>query len=328
MNTHYTSLIRVLGEHRVRLDVPLAPFTTFKIGGPADLLYRAQTAQELVGAISEAGKLNIPVFVLGGGSNILFGDKGYRGLVVKNETKKILIRAAKGSLIKGKREGGQIFVEADSGVMFNALVRFTLEEGLSGLEMHLGLPGTVGGALYMNSKWTHPPAYVGEAVYQATILTPQGKLTTVPQSYFQFGYDTSVLQKNNSVVITVVFMLTAGSKEKLWKIADESIAYRRQSQPAGVFSPGCTFRNLSESEAITAPTPNRTLSAGFLIDHAGLKGVSEGGAYFSDVHANFIINKGSARASDVVKLIERAKEQVKHKFGVTLEEEIVRIGEF
>ncbi|MBI3386021.1 UDP-N-acetylmuramate dehydrogenase [Candidatus Gottesmanbacteria bacterium] len=319
-------LKKILGD-RSRENEPLARYTTFKIGGPADLFYEAKTTDELVSAVTEARKLFVPVFMLGGGTNILIGDRGIRGFVVKNATDRIAIVGAKGKL-SGGTQVGTVFVEADSGVIMNKLVRFTIEEGLGGLETQLGLPGSVGGAVFMNSKWTRPQSYVGDSLYQATILTKANEVSVVPKSYFQFGYDQSSIQKTGDIVLRVVFSLKPGNKEKLWEMANSVIAYRRETQPQGVFSPGCTFRNISKSDAIAASTPQFITSAGFLLDHAGLKEVSVGDAQISPVHANFIINKGKATAADVVKLIERARNQVKSQFGVELVEEIVRVGEF
>lgn len=326
MKENLQKLKEKLGE-RAKENESLGRYTTFKIGGPADLFFDVKTADELVTAVTEARKLSVPVFILGGGSNILIGDKGIRGLVVKNSTQKITIKGMKGAIRDGKPRG-TVFVEADSGVIMNKLVRFTVEEGLAGLEMQLGLPGTVGGAMYMNSKWTKPEGYVGDAVYQATILTPKSKVEVVPKSYFHFGYDQSIVQKSNDIVLTVVFALTPKPKEQLWEIANSSVSYRRESQPQGVFSPGCTFRNITKAQAISLSTPNQTTSAGFLVDHAGLKGMRVGNAQISPVHANFIINLGAATARDVIELIEKARAEVKKQFGVELKEEIVRVGEF
>lgn len=327
IDTWQRQLTEALGEGRVRRDEPLARYTTFKVGGPADLFYEAKTADELVQAVQAARRFAIPLFVLGGGTNILIGDKGIRGLVVKNMTGGIAIRGMKGGQ-SATGASGLVYVEADSGVILNKLVRFTVEEGLAGLEMHLGLPGTVGGAVYMNSKWTKPAGYVGDVVHQATILTPQGELVVVPQSYFQFAYDTSSIQKTGDILISVVFALRRDTKEHLWQIANESIAYRRETQPQGIASAGCAFRNISEADALAAATPNHTTSAGFLVDHAGMKGAHMGGAQISPIHANFIFNTGKATAADVVALIEKARARVKEQFGVTLEEEVVRVGEF
>ncbi|MBI3577731.1 UDP-N-acetylmuramate dehydrogenase [Candidatus Gottesmanbacteria bacterium] len=319
-------LKKILGE-RVKENETLARYTTFKIGGPADLLYEAKTVDELVAAVTAARKLSIPIFLLGGGSNILIGDKGIRGLVIKNSTNTILMRGAKGSYKSGQTTG-KVYVEADSGVLINKLVRDTIDEGLGGLEMHLGLPGTVGGAMFMNSKWTKPETYVGDVVYQATILTSSGEIKTVPKEYFHFGYDESAIQHSGDIVLGVVFVLNQKPKEQLWEEANGVVAYRKETQPQGVFSPGCTFRNISKADAIAAATPEHTTSAGYLVDHAGLKGTSVGEAYISQDHANFIVNRGHATAADVVTLIELARSRVKEQFGVELVEEIVRIGEF
>ncbi|MBI5619582.1 UDP-N-acetylmuramate dehydrogenase [Candidatus Gottesmanbacteria bacterium] len=326
MKEQYQQLQKILGE-RLRENELLARYTTFKIGGSADLFYEAKTVEELVAAVIASRKLGIPVWVLGGGSNILIGDKGVRGFVVKNSTSRIFLRGMRGTLKDGKARGN-VYVEADSGVIMNKLVRFTVEEGLGGLEMHLGLPGTVGGAIYMNSKWTHPEGYVGDVVYQAEILTPKNERRVIPKTYFQFGYDVSSIQKTGDCVLRAVFSLRQGEKDTLWEAANAAIAYRKQTQPQGVFSPGCTFRNITKAQALAAATPGGTTSAGFLIDHTGLKGITVGRAQISPIHANFIINRGGARASDVLQLISRAKEQVKRQFGVILEEEIIRVGEF
>lgn len=312
---------------RLLVNEPMSRHTTFKIGGPADYFFAARTADELAKAASTARQFGIPLFVFGGGSNLLVGDRGIRGLVVRNLTMHIGIKAMKVAT-HGDVQQKIVFVEADSGVPINKLVRFTLDEGLAGLQMHLGLPGSVGGAVYMNSKWTHPEGYVGDAVYQVRLVNALGEDIVVPQSYFHFAYDTSRLQKTKDTVISVIFSLSAGDKELLWNIADESIGYRRKTQPQGVFSAGCTFRNLSKADAITVSTPNLTTSAGYLVDHAGLKNMSVGDAYISPIHANFIINRGKATASDVVKLIELARETVLQKFGVRLTEEIERVGDF
>lgn len=326
MNDTFTQLKQMFTD-RVRESEPLAPFTTFKVGGPADLFYEAKTVDELVSVVSAARRLSIPVFILGGGTNILIGDKGVRGLVVKNATGSVKVVGMKGQY-QGGTQTRSVFVQADSGVIFNKLVRFTAEEGLSGLEMHLGLPGTVGGAVYMNSKWTKPEGYVGDVVYQAEILTPHGKRETVPAKYFRFAYDTSSIQKTGDTLLSVTFRLESKPKEVVWERANESIAYRRESQPQGIKSAGCTFRNVPRAEIISRGLPPQAVSAGFLVDHAGLKGVKIGEAQISPVHANFIVNLGKAMAIDVVQLINRAKDQVKTQFGITLTEEIQLVGEF
>jgi UDP-N-acetylenolpyruvoylglucosamine reductase len=326
MKTALTELKTILGP-TVKEQESLAAYTTFKIGGPADLFFEAKTTDDVVRAVTAARKLEIPVWMLGGGTNILIGDKGIRGLVVKNVTSSIKVRGMKGQF-GPTATAKQVFVEVDAGVILNKLVRTTVEEGLAGLEMHLGLPGTVGGAIYMNSKWTHPHGYVGDVVYQAELLSADNTRKTVTRDYFQFAYDTSILQKTQEVLLSVVFALTTSTKEELWKIANDSIAYRRQSQPQGIKSAGCTFQNVPQVEILSRGLDPKATSAGFLVDHAGLKGLTIGNAQISPLHANFIVNLGGATASDVVQLIDRAHDQVKRQFGITLTEEIVRVGEF
>lgn len=311
----------------LRRDVPLGPLTTFKVGGNAEFYFESRSRTDLVKALKAAHDHGIPYTILGGGSNVLIGDGGIPGLTIRNMGREIRLKGARGNMSGGKKDG-QVYVDADSGALMNQLVRYTLDQGLAGLEMHLGLPGTVGGAVYMNSKWNHPPGYVGDVVYQAELFCPDGSIKTVPQSYFRFAYDYSILQKTGDIVLGVVFALTPSDKRKLWEIANESIAYRRITQPQGTKTAGCTFRNISKAQAIAANTPEHIQSAGFLIDHSGLKGRQIGNAQISPVHANFIVNTGRATATDVVKLIELARGSVRKKFGVDLEEEIVRLGKF
>lgn len=326
MKSAYDTLKAEFGD-RIKEREILSNYTTFKIGGPADYFFDAKTSQEFITIVKRSIDLGIPRTILGGGTNILIGDKGIRGLVIKNSAQSVAIRGMKKAMGSGG-SSGVVFVEADAGVPMNKLVRFSIEEGLSGLEMQLGLPGSVGGAVYMNSKWMHPQGYVGDVVYQAELLAHDGSIKHVSNDYFRFAYDYSILQQTKEYVVSVVFALKQDTKDELWKTANESIAYRRTSQPQGVFSAGCTFKNISHAEALAASTPNLTTSAGFLVDHAGMKGMRVGDAEISMMHANFIINTGHATAHDVVELIEKAREAVRKTYHVRLEEEIVRIGEF
>lgn len=321
-----SALQRALGPE-CQSGVVLAPYTTIKIGGPADLFIEAKTRETLRRAVLEAIRHGVPYTILGGGSNTLIGDKGVRGLVIRNMTREIFVKGMKGRYESGQN-AGDIYIEADSGVIFNMFVRHCIEEGYQGVEMHLGLPGTVGGAIYMNSKWTNPEGYVGDVVHSAEIITPQGEVMVVPRSYFQFAYDASIIQKTHDVVLSATFALKRSTREVLWNVANRSIAYRRRTQPQGALSLGCTFQNISKAKAMMIPTPLYTTSAGYLIDHAGLKGYTIGRAQVSPVHANFIVNLGGATAKDVVALIAHIHAEVKKKFGVELEEEIVKIGEF
>ena len=258
----------------------------------------------------------------------MISDKGLPGLVIRNESRSINVIKRLGKVKNGAIQVEKAAVEVDTGVLINRLVRFTCDEGFEGLERHLGLPGTVGGALYMNSKWTKPAAYVGDVLYQAKILDKDGDVKTVERNYFNFAYDHSILQKTHEIVLTALFLLKKSDSKELWERANASMEYRKVTQPMGVATAGCTFRNIPLSDAIRIGTPNRTTSAGYLVDQVGLKDFRIGQAQFSGKHANFIINLGGATATDVKGLIEEAKRRVKEKFNVTIEPEVVLVGEF
>lgn len=323
-----TLLEKHLGAGRIKHNEALARFTTLKIGGPAEFFFTAQTSEEVQKAFQAAAEAKIPFTILGGGTNTVISDRGIAGLVVRNESRDIKIVRRLGQIKNGKTDIRQVLVEADTGVLINQLVRFSCDEGLGGLERHLGLPGTVGGALYMNSKWTNPTSYVGDALYQAKILTKDGSIKVVDNAYFDFGYDQSILQKTHETVLSAIFLLTTEDSKELWEKANASMTYRKNSQPMGIKTAGCTFRNIAKANALRLNTPNHTTSAGYLIDQVGLKNFRIGNAHFSDKHANFIINDGNATASEVKGLIDEAKRRVKDRFDVDIEPEIVLLGKF
>ncbi|OGG08543.1 UDP-N-acetylenolpyruvoylglucosamine reductase [Candidatus Gottesmanbacteria bacterium RBG_16_43_7] len=312
---------------RLEADVSLSKYTTFKIGGNAQYFLQATSRAELTFYLKRLYEMGIPVFILGGGSNILISDKGISGVVIKNNTRNIQIKGMKGRR-RGARNLSDVYLDADSGVIMNQLVRFTIEQGLAGLHMHLGLPGTVGGALYMNSKWTRPEAYVGDILYQAEIIGSDGRVRIEPRSYFKLAYDYSIMHDTHDIVLGATFRLTSANTQDLWRQAEESMAIRKSTQPQGLHSAGCIFKNISHAQALSFSTPNHSTSAGFLIDHAGCIGLKSGNAEVSAVHANFIVNRSQATASDIRKLIVKIKDKVKAQFGIELEEEIRFIGDF
>ncbi len=324
MNNKFKQLVSILGEARVSLDEPLSKYSSMRIGGPADVIFRAKTVADLILAINSARSLSIPFFLLGGGTNLLISDSGFRGIVVKNDTGTIKLLGMKG------RKGSvpTVFLEAESGVTINRLVRFALDQGFSGLEYFLGQPGTIGGAVYINAHNMNKGLYFGDNIIEAKILGKDGKVKVVNSEYFRFGYDQSIIQKTQEIVLSVVLQLKRGNKDDLWKEATATLHYRQNTQPSGIFSSGCTFRNIKKSDAVRLATPNFTTSAGFLLESAGLKGVKIGEAGFSAHHANFIIHRGSAKAADVLELIHTAKKKVKAKYGIDLKEEIITVGDF
>ncbi len=327
MDTH-KYLETKLGKGKVKQNESLARFTTLKVGGKSEYFFVAQTTADLVLAVETAHEAGIPCLVLGGGTNVLISDQGIKGLVIRNQSQTISIVKRLGKIVRGKTTVSRVLVEVDSGVLVNQLVRFTCDEGLSGVERHLGLPGTVGGAIYMNSKWTKPISYIGDALHHAVLVTHEGRLKTVKRDYFNFAYDQSILQKSHEIVVAVTFLFTPEDKNSLWYKAHVSMDYRRNTQPLGVATAGCTFRNISLSDALRIATPNHTTSAGFLVDQVDLKNVTRGKAKFSDKHANFILNLGGAKANDVKGLIDEAQKRVAEKYTVVIEPEIVLLGEF
>ncbi len=286
----------------------LAPFTTYKIGGPADWFVEVHTLDELVHALSEARRNSTPFFLLGCGANILVTDKGFRGLVIHNLANKII------SLNNNK-------VLAESGAIVADLMVQCYNRELSGFEHFVGIPSTIGGAMWQNLHFLSPDRqrmmFIEEIVQTSRILTKEGQICTVGVDYFQFGYDRSILQKRKDVVLDVTFQLTPKPKEEIQAVMDANIAWRNEKQPQLAEYPSCgsVFKKIKD------------LGAGRLIEQAGLKGMRIGGAEVSRKHANFIVNTGNARASDVLQLIKLVQETVKQKLGYTLETEITIIGE-
>ena len=319
---------RYLTNGQLKLDELLSLHTTFRIGGSTKAFFKAKNIEELVGAVKICRKLKLPYFILGQGSNILVGDSGFKGVVIKNEARKIKVLGYDGKIKNEKVKIKNILVKAESGVLTNRLVRFTLDKGIGGLENFLGLPGTVGGAIYGNAHNLKAEDYFGNHLLEAHLLTADDRIKKVSRNYFNFAYDKSRLQETKEVVLSAIFSLKSEDKKRLWEKANKMMAYRMKTQPLGKLCAGCIFKNIKKSEALRIPTPGCTTSAGFLIDSAGLKGEKIGKAQISFLHANFILNLGNATALDVLKLVDLVKKKVKKKFGVELEEEVEMIGEF
>jgi UDP-N-acetylmuramate dehydrogenase len=296
---------------RVRTREPLAPLTTFHVGGPADYLVETRSAEETIACVRAARTLGLPVTVLGGGSNVLVSDTGVRGLVLLARDRQV------------EREGVD-GVRAGSGLTINGLVRWTVGQGLSGLEAWAGTPGTVGGAIHGNAHFQG--RNIGDLVRSVRVVSPDGDVLDIARADMAFGYDASRLQRSREIALAALFEVGVGAPDALRALARSSLAFRKRTQPLDVPSAGCIFQN---------PDPARDrvpdgipASAGALVDRAGLKGQQSGGARVSSVHGNFIVHDGTASASDVRALVERCKREVAERFGVALREEIVYLGEF
>lgn len=306
----------------IQTQVPLAQHTYFKIGGIADQFVEVKTKAELIEAIAYALKAKLPYLVLGGGSNVLVNDAGFRGLVIKNRTSTVRIKGFVGGGAKGKLDLKEAIVEAESGVTTNYLIRYTLDEGLAGLEDMLGLPGTVGGAVYNNSH--HLDKLFADHIIEVEVLDTDGQLKKYTNAECQFAYDYSIFHKTKETILSASFQLKRGDKKALWDIATAAVKRRSRTQPLGLPSSGCMFKNITLADRLRLGIP--TASAGYLIDKAGLKGLRIGGAVVSAVHANFIINEGTATSADVYALVEAVKHKIKDKFGISLVEEVIPIG--
>ena len=293
----------------VQRDVPLAALTTFKVGGTADWLVTVRSGEEVRRALTVAKELELPVTVLGGGSNVLIADAGLRGLV---------IRVHGGDAVRLD----DAHVRADGGMTINGLVRWTIGRGIAGLEAWAGTPGTVGGAVYGNAHFRG--RLISELVSSVTLTNIAGDVREVPVEQMEFGYDYSRLHRTREIVLAAVFKVGQGAPEALRAVARDSLAFRKRTQPLESASAGCIFQNPDPMhDVVPQGIPP---SAGALVDRAGLKNASIGRAHVSTAHANFIVNEGGATAADIRDLIERCKRDVESRFGVRLREEIVYLG--
>lgn len=291
----------------LRGNVPLAPHTTFGIGGPARLFADVCSGAQLREAVAWADREQLPYFVLGRGSNVVVGDRGFDGLVVRNA------RSTRVELLPSHR------VRAESGVKVERLIAATVARGWSGLEHFAGVPSTLGGALWQNLHFLAPDrsrlVFLGDLVESATVLI-DGAARRVTRDWFRLGYDASALRGGKAVVLDATLRLSPAEPNGLRDVVRANLAWRAERHPARAASrsAGCVFRN----------PPG--LSAARAIDAAGLKGLRVGGAVVSRRHANFVLNTGGATASDVRTLIARVADRVAARSGVRLEPEVAFVG--
>jgi UDP-N-acetylmuramate dehydrogenase len=303
-------LATAVAPERVQRDAPLAPFTTFKVGGPADWLVHAHRADEVKRVLDVARDAGVPIVVLGGGSNVLIADAGIRALVIR-------IHGGEATRL----DDGHF--RAEAGLTINGLVRWTVARGISGVEMWAGTPGTVGGAIHGNAHFKG--RLIGDLIEQVEVVTPDGAdVRTIAAADMEFAYDQSRLQRTKEIVLSADFRCGEGDPTTLRATARESLAYRKRTQPLDTPSAGCIFQNPdSTRDLVPDGIPP---SAGALVDRAGLKGHEEAGARVSPTHGNFIVNDGRASAEAIRRLIERCRSEVRARFGVELRDEIVYLG--
>ena len=295
----------------------LKNYTTFRIGGPAKYFFIAKTKTELIKVIQEAKKYNLPLFILSGGSNLLITDQGYKGIVIKIENQKLKIK------------NNHIFVEA--GVVLSQLVKLALKNNLTGLEWAAGIPGTVGGAVAGNAGAFD--GVMADVVKKVEIFNLKSqKINNFQNRDCQFGYRNSIFKKNNNLIIlSCELQLKSGNKNKIKEKMQAYLNYRNLRHPkqpsAGSVFQNIDFKKLPKNFFKKFPEAKKNvkeniLPAAYFIDHCGLKRKKIGGAQISELHPNFIINLGEAKAQDVLKLINLVKKTVNKKFGIKFKEEI------
>ncbi len=300
------------GPGRVERNVALAPFTTFRIGGPADLFLRVRDAEELADAVTAARAAGLPFFLLGSGANILVGDGGFRGLVIRNEAGGIRFL-----------DGGRVRVGSGA-TMYPDVIQATVARGLGGLHHFVGIPSSVGGAMWQNLHFLAPDrertVFIEEVVEVCEILTADGDRREVDAEYFDFGYDFSILHERPDVVLSATFRLEPGDETEMRAVIRANLEWRDDRHPDLWLYPsaGSVFKKIEG------------VGAGRLIDQCGLKGHihPSGRAMIFKRHANIVVNLGGARARDVLDLIELAQETVERETGYRLEAEIGMVGEF
>ena len=295
---------------------PMSKHTTFKVGGPARYFVKAESLDDLKKALDLAREKGIPFFILGNGTNLLVSDKGFDGLVI----------TLAGDFSSIEDLGNRAF-KVGAAIPLGRFARSVLKQGFAGIHKLAGIPGTLGGAIYMNAG-----AYgqeIGTSCTQVTVLDSDGNIREFAASECGFGYRQSIFQKNNAIILSATFLLpTAASLGKTTADLEaelaECMAKRKASQPLNMPNAGSTFKRLSVG---AADTPAQ-IAPGYYIEQAGLKGYRIGDAEVSTVHANFIVNAGGATASDIKQLSEFVQQKVTEKFGIKLHREIILLGDF
>lgn len=287
-------------ENDIKIDEKLSSYVNFKVGGPADILLIPKSKEQVIKSVEVCKENKIPFYLIGNGSNILVRDGGFRGVVISlKEVNTIIVDGDK--------------IEAECGAMLKAVSDKAMENSLTGFEFACGIPGTIGGAVFMNAG-----AYDGEIAHvieSAEIIDEECNIVRLSNKDLDFGYRSSIVMKKGYTVLSAVFKLEKGQVKTIKELVDDLTNKRESKQPLEYPSAGSTFKR---------PTG---YFAGKLIQDAGLKGYSIGGAAVSEKHSGFVINKGNATAKDITDLIKYIQDEIKRQFGVELHPEVRIIGE-
>ena len=284
----------------IKIDEKLSEYVNFKVGGPADILLIPNSKEQVIKSIKICKENNIPFYLIGNGSNILVRDGGFRGVVLS-------LKNVKNIYVDGEK------IEAECGVMLKEVSDKAIENSLTGFEFACGIPGTIGGAVFMNAG-----AYDGEiskVIESAEVIDENCNIIRLSREELDFGYRSSLVMKKGYTVLSAVFKLEKGQVKTIKELIEDLTNKRESKQPLEYPSAGSTFKR---------PTG---YFAGKLIQDAGLKGYSIGGAAVSEKHSGFVINKGNATAKDITDLIKHIQDEVKKQFGVDLHPEVRIIGE-
>lgn len=298
----YYELCSITGEKNILKDEPMSAHTTFRIGGPADYFAMPSSAEEIRRIVSLCIEQEIPYYIIGNGSNLLVGDKGFRGVIIQ------IFKNMRDIRTEGET------VTAQAGALLSKVAAAAYDAGLTGFEFASGIPGTLGGAVRMNAG-----AYGGEmsqVLKSADVLTAEGEVLTIPVEEMKMGYRTSIVSRMDYVVLGAQLVLSRGSKEDIRAKMDELKEKRVSKQPLEFGSAGSTFKR------------PEGYFAGKLIEDAGLRGFRIGNAQVSEKHCGFVINRGGATAAEVAELMDHIIRRVEETSGVRLQPEVKKIGEF
>lgn len=298
----YNELLKIMSEEQVKTEEPMKNHTTFRVGGPAEFFVMPRTAEEVKKVIDLCRRESFPYYIIGNGSNLLVSDQGYRGVVLQIYKEMSCIEIEENVIV------------AQAGALLSAIANKALENGLTGFEFAAGIPGTLGGACVMNAG-----AYGGEmkdVLKEVTVLTEEGEVLTIPKENLELGYRTSIIARKGYTVLEARIQLREGEKEAIKSLMEELKDKRVSKQPLEYPSAGSTFKR------------PEGYFAGKLIQDAGLRGFSVGGAQVSEKHCGFVINRENATAADVSELMRQVSARVEEEFGVKLEPEVKRLGEF
>ena len=298
----YKDICSIVGDEQILTNEPMSRHTTFRIGGPADYFIMPGTAEELAQVIRLCREADMPFYIMGNGSNLLVGDKGYRGAVIQIFKRMNEVRVQDDCIY------------AQAGALLSKIAAEALKAGLGGFEFASGIPGTLGGALMMNAG-----AYGGEmkqVLKSAEVLDIEGNVFSLPVEEMELGYRTSIFSKRGYIVLGAEIVLQPGNPQEIRDKMEDLKERRVTKQPLEYGSAGSTFKR------------PEGYFAGKLIQEAGLRGFRVGDAQVSEKHCGFVINRGNATAAEVVRLMNEVTDRVEKNSGVRLEPEVKRIGEF